>query len=98
MSERVFKVVIHFAAEYGQIEYDQQEKTVRVELNDSVKKQAVEQYLSGSHVIEDADGEDLRTFHAKNIMPTENLASLKLALTRMWLHTGVYVDWSRPAH
>ena len=98
MSDRFFKVVIHFSAEYGQITYDQQEKTVRVELADSEKKRAVEQYLSGPHVIEDADGEDLRTFHAKNIDPMESLASLKLALTRMWFHTGVYVDWSRPAH
>ena len=98
MSERIYKVVIHFDAEYGQLEYDLQEKTVRVNLNNSEKRQAVEQYLVSPHVIEDADGDDLRTFHAKNIIPIESLDSLKLALTRMWLHTSVYVDWSRPTH
>jgi len=98
MSESVYKVVIHFAAEYGQLEYDLEEKKVSVELSDSAHRQAVEQYLAGSHVIEDADGNDLRTFHAKTIKPAESLDNLKLALTRMWYHTGVYVDWSRPTH
>ena len=98
MSERIFKVVIHFAAEYGQLEYDLQEKTVRVELDDPAKRQAVENYLVSQHVIEDADGEDLRTFHAKTLVPIESLDSLKLALTRLWQHTSVYVDWSRPTH
>ena len=98
MKDRVFKVVIHFAAEYGQIEYDAQEKKVKVELSDSTKRQAVEKYLTSPHVIEDADGNDLLTFHPKTITPTESLSGLKLALTRMWHQTEVYVDWSRPTH
>ena len=98
MDDQIYKVVIHFAAEYGQIEYDVQKKAVRVILADSAKRQAVEEYLASSHVISDADGDDLRTFHDKTIVPTESLASLKLALTRMWHHTKVYVDWSRTAN
>jgi hypothetical protein len=96
MSDRIFKVVIHFAAEYGQINYDVVDKTVQVVLEDAVKRQAVEKYLSGPHVIKNADGPDLRTFHDKSLVPTESLDSFKLALTRLWHHTGVYVDWSRP--
>lgn len=97
MDEQVFKVVIHFAAEYGQIEYDVRQKSVRVSLADPAMRQAVETYLNAPHVIADADGDDLLTFHAKTVVPTESLASLKLALTRMWHHTKVYVDWSRPS-
>lgn len=96
MDDSVFKVAIHFAAEYGQIEYDPRQKSVRVILADPDMRQAVENYLATPHVIEDADGADLLTFHAKRIVPTEDLASMKLALTRMWHHTKVYVDWSRP--
>ncbi len=96
MSDQVFKVVIHFAAEYGQLEYDIIEKTVRVVLNDAAKKMAVEKYLSEPHVIQNADGQDLYTFHPKSLVPTESLESFKLALTRLWHHTGIYVDWSRP--
>ena len=44
MNERIFKVVIHFAAEYGQIEYDEAAKTIRVILDDAGKRQAVEKY------------------------------------------------------
>ena len=96
MNERIFKVVIHFAAEYGQIEYDEAAKTIRVILDDAGKRQAVEKYLAEPHVIQDADGQDLRTFHPKTVVPSESLPSFKLALTRLWHHTGVYVDWSRP--
>jgi hypothetical protein len=98
MDDLIFKVVIHFAAEYGQIEYDPRTRKVKVLLPDSAKRQAVEEYLNRPHVISDADGADLLTFHEKTVFPTENLASLKLALTRMWHHTQVYVDWSRTAN
>ncbi len=97
MNQDVHKFVIHFAAEYGQVEYDAQNKTFRVLLSDEQKRQAVEKYLSQSHVIQHADGKDLQTFHAKPVMPVESLESFKLALTRLWQHTGIYVDWSRPA-
>ena len=97
MNQDIHKFVIHFAAEYGQVEYDAQNKTFRVLLSDEQKRQAVEKYLSQSHVIQHADGKDLQTFHAKPVMPVESLESFKLALTRLWQHTGIYVDWSRPA-
>ena len=97
MNQDVHKFVIHFAAEYGQVEYDAQNKTFRVLLSDEQKRQAVEKYLSQSHVIQHADGKDLQTFHAKPVLPVESLESFKLALTRLWQHTGIYVDWSRPA-
>ena len=96
MNDRIFKVVIHFAAEYGQVEYDEVTKTARVVLADAEKRQAVEKYLGESHVIQNADGEDLRTFHPKSLVPTDDLDSFKLALTRLWHHAGIYVDWSRP--
>lgn len=96
MDELIFKVVIHFAAEYGQIEYDARKKTVQVTLADPMLRRAVEEYLTTPHVIADADGADLLTFHEKTLVPTESLAGMKLALTRLWHHTKVYVDWSRP--
>ena len=92
----MFKVVIHFAAEYGQINFDIEAKSFQVILADAGKRQLVEKYLSEPRVIQNADGQDLRTFHPKTLLPVESLESFKLALTRMWQHTGVYVDWSRP--
>ena len=97
MSQSIHKFVVHFAAEYGQVEYDANKKSFRVLLSDEPKRQAVEKYLSQSHVIQQADGNDLQTFHAKTVVPTDSLDSFKLALTRLWQHTGIYVDWSRPA-
>ena len=96
MSDQIYKVVLHFAAEYGQVEYDVVDKKIRVVLDSEEKKKAVEKYLSESHVIDNADGEDIRTFHPKELFPSESLESFQLAMTRLWHHTGVYVDWSRP--
>lgn len=96
MSGNIHKFVIHFAEVFGQVDYDATDKTFRVRLDDAKYRQAVEEYLSRSHLIQNADGPDLSTFHAVTITPAENLASFKLALTRLWQHTGVYVDWSRP--
>ena len=97
MNENIHKFVIHFAAEYGQIEYDAMHKSFRVLLDDQAKRHSVENYLSQSHQIHQADGDDLQTFHTKLVQPVESLESFKLALTRLWQHTGIYVDWSRPA-
>ena len=96
MSVKTNKFVIHFDAVYGQIEYDSDNKTFRVLLDDIEKKRSVEQYLNESHAIKNADGNDLMTFHAKSVFPVESLECFKLALTRLWQFTGVYVDWSRP--
>ncbi len=97
MNENIHKFVIHFAAEYGQVEYDAQNKSFRVLLDDQEKRQAVENYLSQAHQIHQADGDDLQTFHTKTVVPVDSLDSFKMALTRLWQHTGIYVDWSRPA-
>ena len=97
MNENIHKFVIHFAAEYGQVEYDAMHKSFRVLLDDQAKRQLVEDYLSQSHQIHQADGDDLQTFHTTLVHPVESLESFKLALTRLWQHTGIYVDWSRPA-
>lgn len=97
MNQSIHKFVIHFAAEYGQVEYDANNKTFRVLLSDEQKRQAVENYLSQSRVIDTADGEDLQTFHARTVVPVDSLDGFKLALTRLWQHTGIYVDWSRQA-
>ena len=96
MNQSIHKFVVHFAAEYGQVEYDANKKTFRVLIDNQAKKQSVENYLSQSHQIHQADGDDLQTFHTKTVVPTENLESFKMALTRLWQHTGIYVDWSRP--
>ncbi len=96
MRGNIHKFAIHFAAIYGQVDYDAADKNFRVLLDDDEHKRAVEDYLSRSHVIQHADGDDIRTFHPITVVPTEHLESVKLALTRLWQHTGVYVDWSRP--
>lgn len=38
MNQSIHKFVVHFAAEYGQVEYDANKKTFRVLIDDQAKK------------------------------------------------------------
>lgn len=96
MKEELFKVCIHTdQAIYGTLEYNPTTHAVSVHLSDAVKKAEIENYLSSRHTIQTAQ-HDLREFKKVDILPTENLESFKLALTRMWEATQVCVAWSRP--
>lgn len=91
----IFRVAIHHDDDYGYIEYDQTTHGITVVLDHPGKRDKVTAYLTGDHVI-NAPNQTLLDFAPANIRPTSDLASLKLALTRLWAHTGVLVDWSRP--
>ena len=94
MSE-LFRVAIHYGKDCGYIEYDPDTKEATVVLGNTVKKKAVEAFLHSEHLFREAQ-RSLRDFKEIATNPTESLGSLKLALTQLWLHTDVLVDWSRP--
>lgn len=91
----LYRVAIHHDNDCGYIEYDLDVKSITVYLSDALKRSAVEAYLGTRHVIPTAQN-TLRDFKELFVVPNENQAALKLALTRLWEHTGVLVDWSRP--
>lgn len=91
-----YKVAIHYDIECGQVEYNLQTREISVVLGHSQKKRAVEEYLATTHTMPVADGDDLVTFHTRQLQAKDSIESFKLVLTRMWQKTGVFVDWSRP--
>jgi len=93
--EQVFRVAIHHDNDCGYIEYDLSTKNVKVALDDLNKRDAIAAFLNSPQVIPSA-GSTLRDFKSLSFVPAEDLAALKLALTHLWKHTGVLVDWSRP--
>ncbi|WIW70461.1 hypothetical protein [Anaerosinus gibii] len=93
--ENLYSVAVHFEEDNGYIEYDIQAKTVNVVLKTPEKKAEVEAYLTASHEI-NVPKDTLMDFEKRVIQPLNSLEELKLALTRMWDATEVYVDWSRP--
>lgn len=93
--ETVYRVAIHYNEDNGYIEYKVNEKSANVALETAEKKAEVEAYLAAAHEI-NVPKETLLDFAKERIQPLENLENFKLALTRIWDATGVYVDWSRP--
>ncbi|HWR41024.1 MAG TPA: hypothetical protein VN611_16150 [Patescibacteria group bacterium] len=91
----LYRVAIHYDNDCGFVEYDTAEKQLRVLLDHEEKRRETEAYLMQRHTIRKA-GQRLLDFSEVDILPVDNLEDLKLALTRLWQKTGVYVDWSRP--
>lgn len=91
----LFRVTIHYNKDYGYVEYDPATKIAKVVLDNDSKREAVENYLSTNHTILNAQ-QGLMDFSEVSGVPTDSLEMMKLALTRMWVKTGVVVDWSHP--
>ena len=89
-----FSVAISYGRDLGYIEYDEETKTATVTLDGDGKK-LTEDYLSTTHEI-NVPQDTLMDFAVQTVDPLADVASLKLALTRLWNETKVHVDWSRP--
>jgi hypothetical protein len=93
--DKLFKVAIRYNDQYGRIEYNPDTKEALVIHPDAFKCREVMDYLTTPKTINTAQVH-LLDFKYVNLVPTDSLENLKLALTRMWEATEVFVDWSRP--
>jgi len=91
-----FSVTINYHGRYGYIEYDPDTKTAKVELTLPEQKAAVEKFLSQKLHLSIPEGETIREFVAKDLDPLGSLDNFKTCITRLWVNTGVRVEWSMP--
>jgi hypothetical protein len=89
---QVFQVAIHQGATFGSLAYDCEKKSVSVYLPSEELKQKVEAFLSQPIKVNEPQG--LRDFIEIEVIPTNSLKELKLALSALYNHTEVRVDWS----
>ncbi|EGO63962.1 hypothetical protein [Acetonema longum] len=94
-TKNTFQVAIHHNLDYGYIEYDLPSKTAKVVLHNPAKGEAVETFLKTKLRLQ-VPGKSVQNFVPRELCPLDTLEDLTLALTRLWEHTGVFVDWSRP--
>lgn len=91
----IFKVAAHTGENNnGYIEYNMETKELGVHLNDEEINARTREYLTTAQSLHRFT--DLSYYETVNVVPTENVESLKLALCYIWLAIGVHVDWSRP--
>ncbi len=93
----LYRVAIHYENDNGYIEYDANDKKIKVELANEGKRHEIEEYLGQKHTIH-VPQNTLRDFNDVTVVPADNVDNLKLVLTRMWERIGVFVDWSRPCN
>lgn len=91
-----YTVTLNYQCHYGYVEYNEATKEALVTLDEPTGKAAVERYLSEPLTLDVPQGETIRDFVTITLQPLADLASFKVALTRLWGKTGVRVEWSLP--
>ncbi len=91
-----FTVTINFRGRYGILAYDPETKKAEVLLDLPEEKAAIEKFLAAPVTVDVPSGTTIRDFVTKTLDPLADTASFKLAITRLWFHTGVRVEWSMP--
>ena len=103
-----FTVTLNHHAHYGYVEYDPETKTASVVLDVPEAKARVEEFLSKPLTLDLPEGETIRQFVTKTLMPLDSLENFKNCLGRLWLenfknclgrlwfNTDVRVEWSMP--
>ena len=90
-----YSVAVSFKNALGYIEYDDQNKTASVVLDNEEGRALAEKFLHTIHEIL-IPHETLLDFTRESIDPLANVENFKVALTKLWEATGIHVDWSRP--
>ena len=94
-NEKIFSVAVHYGDTLGYIDFDADTHRAEVSLADEAGRRRAEAYLAEKHEI-NLPRETLMDFATELIDPLADVRSFKIALTRLWEETEVYVDWSRP--
>lgn len=90
-----YSVAVSFKNALGYIEYDDQNKTASVVLDNEEGRALAEKFLHTIHEIL-IPHETLLDFTRESIDPLASVENFKVALTKLWEATGIHVDWSRP--
>ena len=92
-----FKVTLNWQCHYGYAEYDEETKTAEVVIDGAPEAVAkVKDYLSKSQTMDLPGEDDIRDWATQTLEPLESLKNFKTCLTRIWVATGVRVEWSMP--
>ena len=106
-----FIVTLNCHAHYGYVEYDPATKTAKVCLDVPEAKARVEEFLQKPLTLDLArveeflqkpltldlpEGDTIRQFVTKTLMPLDSLENFKVCLGRLWVNTDVRVEWSMP--
>lgn len=91
-----FAVTLNLKGTYGFVEYDEETKSAVVTIASDEAKSLVEGFLGKPLTLEIPVGEDVRSFAEQTLDPLASLENFKTCMTRLWVNTGVRVEWSMP--
>lgn len=91
-----FSVTLNLKGVYGFVEYDPEAKAAAVTIASDEAKKLVEGFLAKPLTLEIPVGEDIRSFAERTLDPLASLENFKTCMTRLWVNTGVRVEWSMP--
>ena len=88
---------INYEGHYGVVCYDDETKEITAQIpdNDAIAQKVVD-FLSVPHNMDIPQKEILSEFQTVTINAKDSLGDFKQTLTRLWVNTGVLVEWSMP--
>lgn len=92
----MFTVTLNYNCNYGYVAYDEASKEAAITLAVPEAKALVEAYLAKPVTLDIPVGEGIRNFTTVTLEPLASLDNFKTCLTRLWVNTGVRVEWSMP--
>lgn len=91
------QITINYEGNYGIVELDDQLHIITAEIKGAPEKAAeTVKFLAEPREVAVLVGPTIRDVQKKTVTAKDDLESFRLALTRLWVNTGVLVEWSMP--
>lgn len=90
-------VTLNYNGNYGYVEYTEESKGLAICIpNSPEKEQEVEKFLTTPQTMDIPSKDSIREFETVTLTGTDNVRVFGIVLTRLWVNTGVLVEWSMP--
>jgi len=87
------KLKIRHEGKEGYVKYDEKNKEVEVYFPDDFIETEVYNYLNNKRVFRIPESNRIDDFREDLAYPYDNMTYFELAMSSLWGHTGVLVDW-----
>ena len=92
-------VTLNYNGHYGALDYNEETKELTVTIKGETQiEQKVMDYLAAPHKMEVTIDACTYHFEERTFLARDSWKDCQQVLTRLWVNTGVLVEWSMPPH
>lgn len=92
-------VTLNYNGHYGALDYNEETKELTVTIKGETQiEQKVMDFLAAPHKMEVPIDACTYHFEGRTFLARDSWKDCQQVLTRLWVNTGVLVEWSMPPH